>query len=417
MCVGGGTTINNGVCLPPPDAVLDRWDERGIDRKELKRAIGEVKAWLPIVQMKENVASKGANAFAAGVEALGLGKATLVDANIAEDCLGCGYCNMGCPFGKKHSMLDTVLPWAQERFDERLDVLPNFRVTRIVHERGRAVGVEGEHGAAGKVILPVGELVVLSAGAIGSSWVLQRSGIGGDAVGRELYFNVNSPLTAEFEQPVDTFAGLQMSHVYTPADPEAGFVLETWFNPVATQALAMPGWFGQHFENMRRYRHMASGGTLVGTTKPASVSATKHGPQIDYSPGSEDLTRLITGLKLLGKVFLAGGARRVMPATHDWQAFGSPEALAGLDAYASSEARGDLLLTTAHPQGGNPVGEPGEGGVVDENFLVRGFANLHVCDASVFPSSVTVNPQLTVMGMAQYAAGKITRKAAGGSAA
>jgi choline dehydrogenase-like flavoprotein len=38
---------------------------------------------------------------------------------------------------------------------------------------------------------------------------------------------------------------------------------------------------------------------------------------------------------------------------------------------------------------------------------VRGFENLYVCDASVFPTSVHVNPQLTVMGMAQYAAGRI----------
>jgi choline dehydrogenase-like flavoprotein len=30
--------------------------------------------------------------------------------------------------------------------------------------------------------------------------------------------------------------------------------------------------------------------------------------------------------------------------------------------------------------------------------------NLYLCDASVFPTSVHVNPQLTVMGMAQYAA-------------
>ena len=68
----------------------------------------------------------------------------------------------------------------------------------------------------------------------------------------------------------------------------------------------------------------------------------------------------------------------------------------------------DLLLTTAHPQGGNPVGEPGEGGVVDADFRVHGIDNVFVCDASVFPSSVTVNPQLTVMGMAQYAARRIT---------
>ena len=45
--------------------------------------------------------------------------------------------------------------------------------------------------------------------------------------------------------------------------------------------------------------------------------------------------------------------------------------------------------------------------MVDEDFRVHGFRNLYLCDASVFPSCVHVNPQLTVMGMAQYAAGRI----------
>jgi choline dehydrogenase-like flavoprotein len=33
--------------------------------------------------------------------------------------------------------------------------------------------------------------------------------------------------------------------------------------------------------------------------------------------------------------------------------------------------------------------------------------NLYVCDASVFPTSVGVNPQLTVMALADYASSRI----------
>jgi choline dehydrogenase-like flavoprotein len=59
-------------------------------------------------------------------------------------------------------------------------------------------------------------------------------------------------------------------------------------------------------------------------------------------------------------------------------------------------------MSSAHPQGGNALGT-----VVDPDFRVRDFKNLYLCDASVFPTSVHVNPQLTVMGMAQYAAHRI----------
>jgi choline dehydrogenase-like flavoprotein len=62
-----------------------------------------------------------------------------------------------------------------------------------------------------------------------------------------------------------------------------------------------------------------------------------------------------------------------------------------------------LGLNSAHPQGGNPISTDASTGVVDEEFRVHGMDNVYVCDASVFPSSVTVNPQLTVMALADYA--------------
>jgi choline dehydrogenase-like flavoprotein len=34
---------------------------------------------------------------------------------------------------------------------------------------------------------------------------------------------------------------------------------------------------------------------------------------------------------------------------------------------------------------------------------VHGFANLFVADASVFPTSIGINPQLTIMALADYA--------------
>jgi choline dehydrogenase-like flavoprotein len=81
-----------------------------------------------------------------------------------------------------------------------------------------------------------------------------------------------------------------------------------------------------------------------------------------------------------------------------------------LDDYVRDNA--DILLTTAHPQGGNPIGPVADGGVVGPDFRVHGFRNLWVADASVFPSSVGVNPQLTVMALAQCAAQEIVQSLA-----
>jgi choline dehydrogenase-like flavoprotein len=403
MCVGGGTTINNGVCLDPPPGVLDAWADRGIDRAGLERAVEEVRAWLGVAQIPDRIVSEGARRFERGALSLGLpGHIGRVDTNMRQTCLGAGYCNIGCGYGQRHAALDEILP-AARGLPGSVDVLADFHVLEILHDGDRAIGVAGVHGTGSRVTLHAGAIVV-AAGALHSSWLLQRSRLGGDRAGAELYFNVNSPVTADFPDPVDTFAGIQMTHAYLPPG-EPPFVLETWFNPPATQALAMPGWFERHYENMLRYRHMAAAGALVGTTRPASVSAGRQGPVLRYTPSPEDLHRVVEGVKLIGRIFLAAGARRVMPATFAWRDIRTPAGLDELDSLVRDNA--DILLSTAHPQGGNPVGERERGGVVDAGFRLHELRNVWVCDASVFPSSVTVNPQLTVMAMAQYAAPRI----------
>jgi choline dehydrogenase-like flavoprotein len=401
MCVGGGTTVNNALCLDPPAAILDRWQEHGIDRAALEQAIRDVRGLLPVGTIDEpQTTSEAARRFAAAARRMQLpGSVELMEVNISAACLGCGYCNIGCAYGAKLSMLDTLLPWAQKEDD--LDVLPDFEVTRIVRRGDQAAGVEGVFDGGETLFIPAASEVVVAAGAVHSSVLLQRSGIGGDRPGQGLHFNINSPLTADFfPRKVDAFAGLQMSHAYVPEGDVPAYLIETWFNPPATQALSTPGWFGDHYRNMLRYRHLACGGTLVGTTTPGLVRPTRNGPEIVYEPSATDLQSLVAGLKLTGRIFLGAGARRVMPATHGWHEFRDTGALEALDAYV--ENRGDLLLTSAHPQGGNAIGD-----VVEPDFRVNGFRNLYLCDASAFPSSVHVNPQLTVMGLAWHAADTI----------
>ena len=67
------------------------------------------------------------------------------------------------------------------------------------------------------------------------------------------------------------------------------------------------------------------------------------------------------------------------------------------------------MVGSAHPQGGNKMGENSEDCVVDSDCKVFGFRNLYVCDASVFPTALGVNPQLTVMALATITAKKISK--------
>jgi choline dehydrogenase-like flavoprotein len=413
MCVGGTTVVNNAVCFDLPDRVLRRWNDAdglnaGIDRERLAERFRALREWLPVVQQSENGTrfhQAGARKFQEGIDALGLVGGDAVEANIL-DCLGSGYCNIGCQWGKKLSALDTTLPRAQHRFGtDRVRIVSECRVDRVERDGQRAKALDCTL-ADGRRLRVEANTIVVAAGALASSLLLQRSRIKTPA-GRRLSFNVAAPLTVDFPERLDAYAGMQICNYVQPSADD-GVVLETWFNPAMMQSLFMPGWFDDHWQNMQRYPYMTCFGVVVGSVSDASVKPALigEGPNLKYRLDRGDRERLIEGMKLAGRMAFAAGALRVMPPTFGFTEITSEEQLDDLDRQV--RAHGDLMVNSAHPQGGNPVSRDPERGVVDERFRVRHrgrpMENLYVADASVFPSSVTVNPQLTVMALASYAA-------------
>ncbi|MGH2954510.1 MAG: GMC family oxidoreductase N-terminal domain-containing protein [Solirubrobacterales bacterium] len=412
MCVGGTTVINNAVSLDPPPEILDRWEtllDGRFDRERLARGIASIRELVQIQRQPDKILQPGASRFTDGVEALGLDRDARryasVEANI-RDCLGCGYCNIGCAYGRKLSMLDTLLPWGQQRFGaDRLRILSEATAEGIETDGETVTAVHCS--SNGNRFRARGRRFVVAAGAINSSVLLGSSGLGGPEVGHRLSFNLGSPITADFDEEIRSYAGLQITHVFEPGPGGPEVIMETWFNPALSQAVAMPGWFEDHRHNMRRYAYMAATGVLVDTEPSARIGRSVFGgPDIVYRPSDADLARLVEGLKLAGRIHFAADAKRVMPATFAYHSFTEPDQLERLsDIVRTNE---DIQLGTGHPQGGNSLGIKPETGPVDpRDFRVHGTANLHVCDASVFPTSIRVNPQLTVMGLAEGAAGEV----------
>jgi choline dehydrogenase-like flavoprotein len=409
MCVGGSTVVNNAVCFEIPNAVLEQWNGAelgaGLDAKRLHDCFNEVRTRLRIVEQPNTNLNPGAAHFVDGVGKLNLGSEGfgVVEANIA-DCLGCGYCNIGCAYGKKLSMLDTVLPESQIKYGDRFRILARCRADKLRGSKGAVESVDcvlsDEKGNERKLRVKA-KTVVVSGGAVASSWLLKRSALGGKQVGENLAFNMGSPVTADFGEEIHSYDGLQISHFLE--QPRKGYVFETWFNPVVSQALTMPGWFEDHYRNMQRYSHLTAVGVLVGTHRNARIKrALIGGADIVYTPTEDDLAKLIDGVKLAGRIWFAAGAERVMPATFHYREFTSEAELDRMDEYVTDDS--DISLGTGHPQGGNALSADPAKGVVDSNFRVHGMSNLYVCDASVFPTSITVNPQMTVMALAEYAA-------------
>jgi choline dehydrogenase-like flavoprotein len=410
-CVGGSTVINNAVCLDLPDDVLRRWNDpdgldAGLDEGRFWAANRRLRAFLPVLEQTGAPLQSGGTKMAEGIAELKLdGHGGVVDANI-KDCVGSGYCNIGCAYGAKLSALDNVLPRTQREFGERaLRIFSECLAERIRTRDGRATEVESRL-SDGRPLTFAANTVVVAGGALASSLLLQRSRLGGDRVGSGLSFNVGAPLTADFPERLDSYDGLQITHHYRPPGDEQ-LIFESWFNPVGTQALMMPGWFSDHYANMRRYAHLSCIGVVVGSQSNGRVKTgfRGRGMKLEYVPTEADLGLMLKGTKLAGRIHFASGATRVMPLTFRSLSFGSTEELDELDDVVRDNT--DISLHTSHPMGGNPISRDRTKGVVGPDFRVHGTENLYVCDASVFPSASTVNPQLTVMALAEYAAAGI----------
>src|SRR5262249_29640442 len=230
-------------------------------------------------------------------------------------------------------------------------------------------------------------------------------------IGQRFAFNFGSPVHAEYEQEVRAYDGLQIAHYYRPENDE-GFVIETWFNPPATQTLALPGWMDDLQRNVERYRYYACAAPLVGSTSGSWVDANWIGDGEDIHVELQDavLNRLRTGLLTTCNLFFSSdpAPRRVLiGALDDWEL----TATNYRDRIFRLTNFDQIQIGTGHPQGGNCLaarpGNSGGAGVVAPDFRVHGSRGLFVADASVFPTSLGVNPHWTVMAIADLAAASI----------
>ncbi|MES2880586.1 MAG: GMC family oxidoreductase, partial [Bacteroidota bacterium] len=415
--VGGSTVVNNAVCFDTPENVLDRWNEKdginaGLDLDEYVRCNKRVNEMIGVRRIndtddtmsREKYLNPGGEKFIQGIKELGYHvlphTADSVAANI-KGCVGCGYCNMGCKWGKKLSMLNNILPEAQRRAGaENFQIIAGCEVLKLKSKGPRITSLIAQF-KNGRRIEVKAKTFVVAAGAISSSLLLQRSGIAQGKAGKRISFNLGSPISAVFKEEINAYKGLQISH-YLQIAPSRGYIFETWYNPPMFQSTVMPGWWADHYNNMQRYNRMACTGVLVGTDWNAEVrlgGLTKR--DIRYQPTKNDFATLLEGVELAGLIYLKAGAQMVLPNTFNYFEYKNEEQLKMMKYDIKEPA--DITLGTGHPQGGNIISRNKKIGVVDEQLKVYDYDNLFVTDASAIPSSVGVNPQITVMTLAEYA--------------
>jgi len=237
--------------------------------------------------------------------------------------------------------------------------------------------------------------VVVAAGTIASSRLLDKSGIEG--TGTNMSLNISCPVVALMPEgtPARAWDEDQMATYVDRGD----FLLESHFQPPMSMSTLMPGWFHEHSRRMRSYGHLASAGVLI----PADRQGSMIGGGFHFKLRADvELPLLRRALATLSRVHFAAGAVEVYPALARGQTLRPGEDLDRFFDHAIREAD-DVTLASSHPQGGNGRNADPAKGVVDLECRVHGTANVLVTDASTFTSCIRVNAQLTTMAMAHYA--------------
>jgi hypothetical protein len=420
QCVGGTTVVNNAVCFKMPDAVHQSWQkDYGIDLTGLDAEYDLVQKELNIQPLgPKGVNEKMKEKFVDTVTKFNqtlpaadqLVSETPVHVNHLNNS-GDGNWNLGNKRMQKRSMLETFIPWSEAR---GVKVVSNTTAIGFTStpQKADCVMLRAANGKISKVV--VRKAIIVAAGAVASSHFLMGSNIPNPNIGKNLSCNFAFPVTYDFEDEMRAFDGDQIT--LAALDPHSRSAFETYFNPPASFAItSVPFFFQRRDSIMSRYKYLGNFGSLIGSEPNGTVLKKAdlfNGQAFTWNLGQKDISNIKYAFSTLVQFGQLSGARRVILPTKPGieldltKTDSTQRFLAALNDYPLRIE--DLYLGTAHPQGGNRMAHKDSAyacqRVVDEHFRVAGYSNVFVADVSLFPTSITVNPQWTIMAMSSLAA-------------
>lgn len=411
--IGGSSILTGGVCFRTPDKVLHEWsDVMGLDEltpERMDACFASVERTVHVEEVPITLRSRSTTLFGEGLRRAHGIELTPLRRN-TKGCNGCGRCNFGCPHGSKMSVDITYLPRA---LAAGARVLSDALVDRILVKGDRAIGVTGrlKNGKHGKPRTPFtvrARRVVLAAGAYASPLLLMRSGIGrlSGQVGRNLTLHPGFRFMARFDEPVRGWKGALQS-AYTAAFEDEGITCVGLFIPPGALAGTMPGIGPEHVERAEGIPHLAVFGGMLHDDPGGRVHDVLGKPLMTYRMSKKDRSVVPGLIRKMANIFFAAGAREViLPVL----------GLGGVDADGLAKVDlehvpGKMLeCASQHPLGTCRMGTSAHHAVVDpdgQSFEVR---ELFVADGSILPTSLGVNPQLSIMAMATRIAWKLRER-------
>lgn len=411
--LGGTTTINSGTCFRTPDSVLEKWrNQYGLNdltSEEMAPYFEKVEKAIHVVDVPEELLDPSAKIFRRGLEKMGLHGIPL-KRNVKE-CEGSSLCCFGCPTDAKQSVQLNYIPQALRAGAE---IYPYTLAQKIIHQGGRATEVIAHriHPRTQKPCASIrvkAKIVVVAGGTLQSPLLLRHSGIGtrSKALGNNLTLHPAGKALALFEDQVLGWRGVPQSF-YCPDYKDRGIMFEGAFMPPSIQSLALLVRGKAHKEVMDRFDQVATFGFLISDESRGRVRYTPKGDRlIFYSLNQNDFKKFVDAIQILCRVFFEAGARKVYPPIHNLPVLHSSADLDQINIHNLKKK--DLELLSFHPLGTCCMGVDPQSSVVDSHGKVHGMENVFVSDGGIFPSSLGVNPQISIMAFATRTAEYIKR--------
>ncbi len=405
--VGGSTAINTGTCWRTPEWILARWVKElkltELSPEKLEPYFRRVEAILRVEEAKDEVIGGIKNVIARGCDALGF-RYCPVRRN-APDCDAQGVCNFGCPTDAR---LSTNVSYIPDALRSGAMLMEETRADRILIERGKAVGIEVESVKTRKKLTIRSKVVILACGSIMTPALLLRQKLCNSSglVGKNLTIHPGVDVGAFFEN--DDIS----PHKHTPQ----GYCIDSLHKegilflhaglPIDTGAIAVP-YIGEKFsEVMSGYEHTAWFGAMIEDSPSGRVLLFKGKPLVLYWLKKREIELLKKGVVTLSRIFLHAGAKYVFPPVRGIDELRSLRELDYL-IHKRISARDFRAIVAFHPLGTCRMGIDPATSVVNTSHETWDIKNLYICDGSVVPTSIAVNPQETIMALATRAAEKI----------
>ena len=415
--VGGSTTINWTSSFRTPEKTLNHWADNfsleDINSQSMKPWFDKVEKQLSISPWTIP-ANENNQILARGMDKLGW-SSKVIPRNVSG-CANLGYCGMGCPIDAKQSMLVTTIPSA---LSQGATLISRARVENFEFENGsissvkvRPLNTKGQVNDDSLITIKA-KHVILAAGGIGSPAIMMRSKAPDpySLLGKRTFLHPTIASSAIMPEAVNAFSGAPQS-IYSDeflwrdgVAGEMGYKLEV--SPLYPLLLSsiMPGHGERHRKLIQKYPNLQA---LIALHRDGFNSESEGGavelddnnlPLLDY-PLTEMFWRSAKdSLLKMAEIQFAAGAKQIMPLHSETNIANSwSEAKSMIKDLPIGKLK--LKVFSAHVMGGCGMGADEKNSVVNGYGEHHQISNLTINDGSIFPTSLGVNPQLTIYSLA-----------------